>query len=67
MGYYILGLQSNREEFLGKPTHGITEDIAAIFSLFSTDAHIGVNQDVIHSSKKEYVDDAVMADVMSPM
>ena len=68
MGHFILRLPGNREDSLIIPTRALTEDSDAIFSLLSTDAHTGVNQDGIKDTKDndDDDDDAVTDDINEP-
>ena len=51
VGKLIVGLPGNRKDSLFIPTRELTEDISSIFSQLSTNAHTGVDQDVIHVTK----------------
>ena len=66
MGHYILRLTDNREEYIGRPIHELTEDIADTFSLMSIVSHIGVNQNAIHNSEEDGDDDSMIYDAMIP-
>ena len=48
---------------INRPTQKLTEDITFLFSLISTAAHTGVEQDGIHDAKDNDDDGAVMNDV----
>ena len=63
MGNFIHGLPKNREESLVRPTHELTEDIAALFLVFFAATRTGVKQDGINDPKENDDDDAVMADI----
>ena len=62
VGYCIFVITGNWEDSLIRPTHELTENITALFSLLSASAYTGVRQDRIHHAKdNNECDDVSMA------